>query len=168
MSDVIKTLAVAHTAQLWKDVTQNLSRVYFNTSADRKAFNTFLNKANSTTVSDSGQVLSLFYNIDSLDMEHLIWQKTYFNELNSDHWKMIRIYDNDACQSGYFNKNDFGLGYNIKYELSLLDKYLSNKPQSINLNNTSPPVNDHTCIRCGNTKCSKSEPVCWKCGCNPH
>ena len=27
-----------------------------------------------------------------------------------------------------------------------------------------PPVNDHTCTRCGNKKCSKTEKSCWSCG----
>jgi hypothetical protein len=27
-----------------------------------------------------------------------------------------------------------------------------------------PAVNDHTCKTCGNTKCSKTEKSCWKCG----
>jgi hypothetical protein len=26
-------------------------------------------------------------------------------------------------------------------------------------------VDDHTCVGCGNTKCSKTEKSCWKCGC---
>lgn len=26
------------------------------------------------------------------------------------------------------------------------------------------PANNHTCVGCGNTKCSKIEKSCWKCG----
>lgn len=27
-----------------------------------------------------------------------------------------------------------------------------------------PAINNHTCLGCGNTKCSKDERSCWKCG----
>lgn len=36
--------------------------------------------------------------------------------------------------------------------------------ESIESTNTNVNVNNHTCISCGNTKCSKNEASCWRCG----
>jgi len=32
-------------------------------------------------------------------------------------------------------------------------------------NNQDVVTNDHVCVQCGNTSCSKTEKSCWKCGC---
>jgi hypothetical protein len=40
-----------------------------------------------------------------------------------------------------------------------------NKPvKGITSSGNTAQVNDHICVACGNTKCSKTEKSCWKCG----
>ncbi len=42
---------------------------------------------------------------------------------------------------------------------------MGNKSASISaINKTDPPVDDYVCKSCNNSKCSKTEKSCWKCG----
>lgn len=43
-------------------------------------------------------------------------------------------------------------------------KYIDFHNTSIAVTAPTQTVNDHTCIACGNTACSKTETSCWKCG----
>jgi hypothetical protein len=40
------------------------------------------------------------------------------------------------------------------------------QPESVAVQVAAPTVavNDHTCVACGNTACSKTEKACWRCG----
>lgn len=84
----------------------------------------------------------------------------------------------EQYEGGYFD-NPFNIGVtrSIHYEyigddnVSKLFAAEIAQPKSCNINcNKScskkliEAVNDHTCNGCGNTKCSKNEKSCWKCG----
>ena len=52
----------------------------------------------------------------------------------------------------------------------LADRFILSESANIeatqSTSTVSSAVNDHVCLSCGNTKCSKTENTCWKCG-NP-
>ncbi len=50
----------------------------------------------------------------------------------------------------------------LKHRFEVLtDEDLPEAPQA---STSVGPVNDHTCSQCGNTRCSKTERSCWRCG----
>lgn len=62
--------------------------------------------------------------------------------------------------------NDFS-GDDMFAYLSEINTYSDKSSSSddfVKSNDVSQIINDHTCVSCGNTKCSKSEKSCWRCG----
>lgn len=109
--------------------------------SDNGAFNCFMNCNNFI---DSNNYLALIIGEDGTEDFH----GDYFdNPFGVAVHRMIMI---DPAGDYYLGDNMFAF----------------EAPQPVAIKQPETIINDHTCIACGNNKCSKTEKSCWKCG-NP-
>ena len=117
------------------------------------------------------------------DGDHLInldWVKSTWKDLisfkqlidsNPDEYFWLSIDDDGTEETlGYYQDNPFSVAsmHTIDYDESLpaVEFGAFSVPQNVSVAKAvvQPLSNDHTCIHCGNIRCSKQEKTCWKCG----
>lgn len=101
------------------------------------------------------------YNLDS---HEVFWQ---VNDLlaEEDFEEAIDLY-NDHEESEFYSIRQISAG-SFAGTIQYLNKSDYEK-NSINITEapdvSAGPINDHTCLSCGNKACSKTEKSCWRCG----
>ncbi len=128
-----------------------------------------INSAESHQTTSRGEHLLYFESVNTASRDVQLLLYTANNYIDSDEFIVHIIYDigSEACFGNYYN-NSFSLS--VERQFSWADANTM-KGQPLSISNPLPPKpnaivikDDHTCTMCGNTKCSKQEKSCWKCG----
>lgn len=164
-------IALAYSAQGWNDLLDAI-----NASKFKNDIYNFLGNCDRMSIASNGDRLIIF---EQLDTDNSDFNKLYDCHRGVDlfNWLCVSVYDDGSKTSsdGMFKNNPFniGTGYTLRYQIAIDDfdgdlfsrNRLVDKPE-ITADESNVAVNDHTCVHCGNDRCSKKEKSCWKCG-NP-
>lgn len=138
---------------------------------ERKTALDLINGSDSHQTTPQGDHLLFFSGIDTAHPDTQILVSTVNDQTScpSTEWMIYTIYDDGTEDSwGRYYNNPFAPS--VQRNLTWVD---SNTIRGALLNIATPPPpkpaamiikDDHTCTVCGNTKCSKHETSCWRCG----
>jgi hypothetical protein len=139
----------------------------------------FLNKADSHLVDTNGNHLIEFADVPRDRADSVALLEGVLPTLLSKEWLVIFLDENDDEDSqGNWYANPFGVSITKKIQstapdhcevwiscgIDLLSTTVNRSAPTIPPPAPTVAVNNHTCVFCGNTSCSKSEKSCWKCG----
>jgi hypothetical protein len=170
-------LAIAYTPEGWNALLSEIASPHL-CEYDQNLLVELLNEADQHYASNDGCHFLLFESrkLGCDDMQLLL--HTVHGKIDDENWLTVALGE-DGCEEtqGQFWDNPFSMGVqrSLEFDVGGCDQQLSRigslakKVQTITAQPCtgkviSAPVNDHTCVCCGNTACSKSEKSCWKCG----
>lgn len=90
-----------------------------------------------------------------------------YNDYNSYGRMDVEYYSENNNYSGSLatlDPADFADEDDEDFDSDENDSEVSDVSTNSNVISPTQVVNDHTCLSCGNTRCSKTEKSCWKCG----
>lgn len=143
----------------WKQFCQEMNRLE---SEDVAEISDFVNKSSACIVHNNN-VLFRFDNQNTSQNNFFLFTDT-LNNVDRDGFLFVSL-TKDGSENffGEYHNNPFNIN------ISKVIAYDSSKNDAEHIALTSNPLtnnvmNNHTCKVCGNTKCSKAETSCWKCG----
>lgn len=165
-------VVVAYTAPGWLDLVSKIQSSLL-TDEQRKEVIEFLDSVDDHSVNDNDEHCLVWSSIKTYSDDAVILFETLHNAIQSEDYHAVFLGEDGAVEEkGDWLDSPFCLG--VQHSLSFSNDSCTvwgscgiNAPTLAKPNNpavAAQPVNDHTCVQCGNTACSKSEKSCWKCG----
>lgn len=120
----------------------------------------------------NGDHLLVFDSIKTYADDSKLFFDNALAELDLNEYHIISVgEDNNIQQSGDYHYNSFDSHIVVEINIpndgevfSDFEEFDSKQSEIIETINNTAIIDDHVCINCGNTKCSKHEKSCWKCG----
>jgi hypothetical protein len=157
-------VVIVYSKEGWKQLQEKLNDA---TTKHQYEILRCLNDADKHLTQNNGDHLFFYEYVKSGadDMEALF--RLTQDEVSFDEYLIVFQSSSDEPSGNYF-ESSFApervqrISFNEDDATEVKDKFSLNGSAT---NQTSAkPVDNHTCVQCGNTKCNKTEKSCWKCG----
>lgn len=134
-----------------------------------------LDEADDHFVNGDGAHMIVFYDVKVSADDFQIIMDTIHQQIDGDHFKATLVgEDGSEDYYGHLSPDPFGayISHTLNFDTSDANRQsgsgivVEEPPDTLpsGCAGAPPVVDDHTCSACGNTKCSKREKSCWKCG----
>jgi len=151
---------------------QLLSAIKAADSSAKKYIVELINACDEARVTSLGDRLLRFDSVKTTALDFEAFSRLH-NDVDEDHYYGVYLGEDGGEDTvGGYCDNPFCVG--VLKNISFDDEgYMYGSPvldesnmgyDTPTIPAPAPIVDDHTCAVCGNTKCSKTEKSCWKCG----